>query len=150
MAKKGLKTLGVAVAAPMVLTLGALFLHGGGAGAPAGARWRPPVWAFRMGSLSSAFLMGLAAWLVWAEGGFRRQPAAPPLYVAELLLSLAWGPLVLRAGAVRTGMAVCAALLAALLGCSRAFRRCNPIAGDLVKPCLAWACFLAIFNYKLL
>ncbi|MQL93304.1 hypothetical protein Taro_025949 [Colocasia esculenta] len=152
MAKRGLRSLSVALATPLCLTLLTTYLFGATRGYAAVSRpfWRPPVWAFHLASLSSACLMGLSAWLVWADGGFRRQPAALPLYLTELALSLAWGPVVLGAGAMRLGLAVCMALFAALLGCSQLFRRVNPIAGDLVKPCLAWVCFLAVCNYKML
>lgn len=97
--------------------------------------------------------MGLSAWLVWAEGGFHDRASGATafyLYLAQLGLSLAWLPTVFWMGASWFGLVVCLAVFGALVGCLRDFRAVNPIAGDLVKPCLAWTAFLAIVNLKLL
>ncbi|XP_047967406.1 translocator protein homolog [Salvia hispanica] len=150
-AARGLKSLSVAVALPLSLTLLDIFLFG------SSSRYRtlhkpfyvPPLWALHLACITTAFLSGLSAWLVWAEGGFHRHPAALALYLVQLALSLVWYPLVLRAGAVRLGLLLCAALFGALVGCARAFRNMNPIAGDLVKPCLASALLLAAANVRL-
>ncbi|KAL9384995.1 hypothetical protein Peur_022005 [Populus x canadensis] len=61
--------------------------------------WFPPPWALHLTCMTSSFLMGLSAWLVWAEGGFHRNPAALYLYLAQLGLSLAWDPIVFRMAA---------------------------------------------------
>lgn len=95
--------------------------------------------------------MGLSSWLVWAEGGFHKNPMALSFCLGELLLSLAWHhPIVLHVGANWVGLILCLATFGALAGCCRAYREVNPIASDLVKPCLAWTAFLAIVNLKLL
>ncbi|XP_041989359.1 translocator protein homolog [Salvia splendens] len=150
-AARGLKSLSVAVALPLSLTLLDIFLFG------SSSRYRtlhkpfyvPPLWALHLACLTTAFLSGLSAWLVWAEGGFHRQPAALGLYLVQLALSLVWYPVVFGAGAIRLGLVLCAALFGALVGCARAFRKMNPIAGDLVKPCLASALLLAVANVRL-
>ncbi|KAJ6972973.1 translocator protein homolog [Populus alba] len=156
MAKRGIRSLAIAVALPLSLTLSNLYFFGKtrGYGTSTGSTsmpfWFPPPWALHVTSMTSSFLMGLSAWLVWAEGGFHRNPAALYLYLAQLGLSLAWDPIVFRMAAPWVGLLVCLATLGALVGCSRQFKEVNPIAGDLVKPCLAWASFLAIVNLKLL
>ncbi|KAH6766385.1 hypothetical protein C2S52_017368 [Perilla frutescens var. hirtella] len=147
-ARRGLRSLSVAVAFPLSVTLLDIFLFG----------WSsiekpfyfPPLWALHLACLSTAFLSGLSAWLVWAEGGFHRQPGALALYLAQLILSLIWYPVVFGAGAIRVGLVLCVALFGVLIGCARAFRDMNPIAGDLVKPCLAWPLLLAVANVRLL
>ncbi|XP_078445198.1 TSPO(outer membrane tryptophan-rich sensory protein)-like protein [Wolffia australiana] len=139
MAKGGLKSLAVALASPPLLTAATARLLGG-----------PPAAALRLMAMSAALLLGLAAWLVWADRGFRRRPAAAALYGAAAALGLAWGPVVFGAGAARAGLAVCAGLVLALVGCARTFRQCNSVAGDLAKVCVAWACFLGLYNYRLL
>lgn len=150
-ARRGLRSLSVAVALPLSLTLLDIFLFG------SSNRYRtlhkpfyvPPLWALHLACVTTAFLSGLSAWLVWAEGGFHRHPAALGLYLGQLALSLVWYPVVFGAGAIRVGLVLCAALFGALVGCARAFRNMNPIAGDLVKPCLAWALLLAVANVRL-
>ncbi|XP_057782354.1 translocator protein homolog [Salvia miltiorrhiza] len=150
-AHRGLRSLSVAVALPLSLSVLDIFLFG------SSSRYRsldkpfyvPPLWALHLACVSTAFLSGLSAWLVWAEGGFHRHPAALGLYLGQLALSLVWYPVVFGAGAIRVGLLLCAALFGVLLGCARAFRNMNPIAGDLVKPCLAWALLLAAANVRL-
>lgn len=93
--------------------------------------------------------MGLSAWFVWAEGGFHKSPIALSLYLAQLGLSLAWDFVVLRMGASWAGLVLCLAMVGSLVGCSKVFRKMNPIASDIVKPCLVWAAFLAVVNLKL-
>lgn len=94
--------------------------------------------------------MGLSAWMVWAEGGFHRYPMALLLCLAQLLFTVLWDPVVFGAGATRVGMIVCLGMFGSLIGCMRAFRQVNHVAGDLIKPCLAWTAFLFIVNLKLL
>lgn len=150
-ARRGLRSLSVAVAFPFTLTLLDIFLFG------SSTRYRslhkpfyfPPLWALHLACLATAFLSGLSAWLVWAEGGFHRQPTALMLYLGQLAISLVWYPIVFGAGAIRVGLVLCGALFGVLIGCARMFRNMNPIAGDLVKPCLAWAVLLAVVNIRL-
>lgn len=93
--------------------------------------------------------MGLSAWFVWVEGGFHVKPTALSLYLGYLGLSMAWHPTVLWMGASWAGLLVSLAMVGTLVGCSRDFRKVNPIAGNSVMPCLAWAAFLATVNLKL-
>lgn len=93
--------------------------------------------------------MGLSAWLVWAVGGFHREPTALYLYFAQLGLSLVWNLIVLGTGASRVGLVVCLAMFGVLVACYRIFKQINPIASVLAKPCLAWTLFLATVNLKL-
>ncbi|XP_019164203.1 PREDICTED: translocator protein homolog [Ipomoea nil] len=150
-AKRGLRSLGIAVAFPLSLTLLDITLFGSSQQYRAMEKpfWVPRLWALHLACLGSAFLMGLSAWLVWAEGGFHRYPTAMLLYLCQLALSLAWDPVVFKAGATRAGLVLCVGLLGALVGCSRSFKNVNPIAGDLVKPCLGWALLLSATNFKL-
>ncbi|KAL5996086.1 hypothetical protein ACLOJK_026159 [Asimina triloba] len=147
MARRGLRSLAVAVGIPLSLTLLSIFAFG----TRCGDYPLPllPVWVIHFASLSSACLMGLSGWLMWAEGGFHQQPTALSLYVAQFVLAMLWTPIVLGWGGRWLGLLVCAMLFVALYGCSLRFRRVNPIAGDLVKPVLAWAAFLGLMNYKL-
>ncbi|CAN4093088.1 unnamed protein product [Withania somnifera] len=150
-AKRGLRSLGIALAVPMFLTLLDISLFGSSYKYVSMEKpfWFPRLWALHLACLGSSFLMGLSAWLVWAEGGFHRQPMAMLLYLSQLGLSLAWDPVVLKAGATRVGLVLCMALFGLLIACVRAFRNVNPIAGDLVKPCLGWAVLLSLANLKL-
>lgn len=154
MAKRGLRSLAVAIALPLSMTVANIYLFG----RPAGDQtyrnvskplWFPPLWLLHLMCVVFSLLMGLSAWLVWAEGGFHKKPRAAAMYMAQLGLSLAWDPIMFRMGASRVGLIVCLALLLSVYQCFRAFKNVNPIAGALVKPCLAWVGFLSAVNLKL-
>ncbi|XP_061369408.1 translocator protein homolog [Gastrolobium bilobum] len=158
MAKRGLRSLAIAVSLPLSLTVLSVYL---GSSMNNQSRvhdavtwrkpfWFPPSWALHLTCLASSFLMGLSAWMVWADGGFHRNPTALLVYLAQLLFTLLWDPIVFGAGATRFGLMVCLGWFGAQLGCMRVFGRVNSIAGDLIKPCLAWSAFLFIVNLKLL
>ncbi|KAE8671302.1 Translocator protein-like protein [Hibiscus syriacus] len=151
MAKRGLRSLVIAVSLPLSLTLLNIYLFGSGRGYGAQPKpfWFPPSWLLHTACLAESFLMGLSAWFVWADGGFHIRPTAFFLYTAYLGLSLAWLPTVFWMGASWAGLLVSLAMVATLLGCSRDFGKVNPIAGNLVLPCLAWAAFLVVVNLKL-
>ncbi|KAG6785108.1 hypothetical protein POTOM_010831 [Populus tomentosa] len=157
MAQRGFRSLAIAVALPLSLALCNVYFFGSTKGYGTSSSrslskpfWFPPLWALHMTCVTSSFLMGLSAWLVWAEGGFHRNPTALYLYLTQLGLSLAWDPIVFRMSAPWVGLLVCLATFGALVGCSRQFKVVNPIAGNLVMPCLARASFLAFVNLKLL
>ncbi|PHT86194.1 hypothetical protein T459_08300 [Capsicum annuum] len=150
-AKQGLRSLTIALSIPLLLTLLDIFLFGSSYQYVSMKKpfWFPRLWALHLACLGSSFLMGLSAWLVWAEGGFHRQPMAMLLYLGQLGLSLAWDPVVFKAGATRVGLVLCVALFGVLIACVKAFKNVNPIAGNLVKPCLGWAVLLSLANLKL-
>ncbi|MBA0742977.1 hypothetical protein Gogos_005702 [Gossypium gossypioides] len=151
MAKRGLRSLVTAVSFPLSLTLLNIYLFGSGRGYASLAKpfWFPPLWLLHTGCLASSFVMGLSAWFVWVEGGFHVKPTALSLYLGYLGLSMAWHPTVLWMGASWAGLLVSLAMVGTLVGCSRDFRKVNPIAGNSVMPCLAWAAFLATVNLRL-
>ncbi|KAI3952966.1 hypothetical protein MKX01_028658 [Papaver californicum] len=152
MAKKGLKSLSIAISIPTILTILTIYLSGSNQiyrSLQNKPLWFPPTWAFNFLCLISSFCMGLSSWLVWAEGGFHKKPNALPLCATQLGLSLCWKPIVLLMGSNYLGLVVCVGEFGGLVGCSRMFRDVNPIAADLLKPCLAWVAYLTIINYKL-
>lgn len=152
MAKRGLRSLTIAVLLPLSLSILSAYV-GARAHGPAGSRkafWFLPTWALHLTCPACNLLMGLSAWMVWADGGFHKYPAALMLYLAQLVCTLLWDPLVFGAGATRLGFILCFAISAAMFGCYRFFAQVNPISRDLIKPCLASAAFLSIVNLKLL
>ncbi|GAV73859.1 TspO_MBR domain-containing protein [Cephalotus follicularis] len=151
MAKRGLRSLSVAVLVPLSLTLINIYLFGSTHtyGDLVKPFWFPPFWLLHATCIVSSSLMGLSAWLIWAEGGFHNNPMALSLYLAQLTISLAWDPIVFQMGASWIGLVMCLAMFGALVGCSRVFREVNPIAADLVMLCSVWAAFLAIVNLTL-
>lgn len=155
MAKRGIRSLLLALSLPLSLTLTAIYLFGHQRGEPnrpphPSPPWYLPQWILHGMKIVSSLLMGLSAWLVWTEGGFHRDPQALPLYLAQLGLSLSWDPMMFTVGAKWLGSAVMVGLLGSLVGCYRASKKVNPIASDLVMLCLSWAAILSIVNLQVL
>ncbi|KAI3682755.1 hypothetical protein L1987_82976 [Smallanthus sonchifolius] len=146
--RRGIRSLAVGIAVPLALTLANISMFGWNRSYRTTQKsfWVPPLWALHLTCLSSAFVMGLSAWLVWADGGFHEKPAAIGFYLGQLGLSLAWDPIFLRMGAARLGLLMCLAQMAITWSCSRVFERVNRTAGDLVKLCLVWSGFLTLVN----
>ncbi|EXB40845.1 Translocator-like protein [Morus notabilis] len=153
LAKRGLRSLAVAVSVSVALTLLAVYFGSSDSYKNTTVSkppfWFPPLWALHFTSTASAFLMGLSAWLIWTEGGFHNSPTALYLYLAQLVLGLVWDPIVFGAGLSVAGLVICMGMLGALIGCYQAFKEVNPIASEVIKPCLAWAAFLVLVNLTL-
>ncbi|KAL3692608.1 hypothetical protein R1sor_006259 [Riccia sorocarpa] len=152
MSKPGVKSLLVAVAIPLVLgTLDGLV------NAPntpwyfelKKPRWQPPGFLFG-GAWSILYpLMGLASWLVWAEGGFQLQGKPLTLYITQLVLNLLWP--ILFFGKKNLGLALVdiVALCGTLFATVKAFQPVNHVAANLMKPYLGWVVFATILNANL-
>jgi tryptophan-rich sensory protein len=128
---------------------------GGVASANAGAfyrelarpAWAPPAWLFAPVWSVLYLLMGIAAWLVWRERGFRGAAVALTLFVVQLAANAVWTWLFFawRQGALAFGEIL--VLWALILGTIVAFARVRPIAGALLLPYLAWVTFAAALTF---
>jgi tryptophan-rich sensory protein len=95
-------------------------------------------------------LMGIAAWLVWRREGVRAAAFPLGLYLAQLVLNVAWTTLFF--GAERIGWALLDILLlwlflAALIPL---FWRRSRWAGALLVPYLLWVTYAAALNLQIL
>ena len=52
--------------------------------------WAPPSWLFGPVWTTLYTLMGIAAWLVWRNGGFGAQRKALTLYLVQLVVNALW------------------------------------------------------------
>lgn len=133
----------------------------GGIGAAASARaasfygelsrpsWAPPAWLF--GPVWSVLyvLMGIAAWLVWRDHGFRGASTALKLFVAQLFANALWTWIffVWHQGAL--SLAEIVALWWLIAGTLVAFWRLHKLAGLLLVPYLAWVSFATALTASL-
>lgn len=105
--------------------------------------WNPPSWVFAPVWTFLYLAMGVAAWLVWRQGG-----GAFPLLLwgAQLLLNTLWTPLFF--GLHRAGLALADIVLLwlLLLATTAAFWRVTAVAGALLLPYLAWVTFAMALN----
>lgn len=109
--------------------------------------WAPPPSVF--GPVWSVLyaLMGIAAWLVWREGGWRAQGSVLALYLVQLVANVLWSWLFFawRMGAASFADIVLLWLLvvATLVG----FWRVRALAGALLFPYLVWVSFASALNF---
>jgi translocator protein len=111
--------------------------------------WAPPSWLFAPVWTLLYILMGVAAWLVWREHGFRKARVALTLFLIQLAFNALWTWLFFawRLGAMAF---VEILILWALIVCTFvAFRRVRPIAGVLIIPYLIWVSFAAALTYAI-
>ena len=103
--------------------------------------WFGPVWT------ALYALMAIAAWLVWREGGWRRQRGPLRSFVVQLVVNALWSWLFFawHQGAMAFVDIVLLWLLivATLVG----FWRVRPLAGMLLVPYLGWVSFAAVLNF---
>ena len=111
--------------------------------------WAPPSWLFAPAWTFLYLLMGVAAWLVWRERGFRNARIALSLFLVQLGVNSLWTWLffVWRQGALAFGEIL---ILWVLILCTAlAFWRVRPIAGALLVPYLAWVSFASALTYAI-
>lgn len=111
--------------------------------------WAPPAWLF--GPVWSVLyvMMGIAAWLVWREHGFRGASTALKLFAAQLVANALWTWLffVWRQGALSLAEIVLLWLLIAAT--ITTFWRLNRLAAMLLLPYLAWVSFATALTWSL-
>ncbi len=109
--------------------------------------WAPPASVFGpVWSLLYA-LMGIAAWLVWREGGWRRQRGVLTLFALQLAVNALWSWLFFawhRGAPAFADIVLLWLLIAATLV---GFWRVRPLAGALLLPYLSWISFAAALNF---
>jgi benzodiazapine receptor len=114
--------------------------------------WAPPGWLFGPVWTILYLLMGVSAWLVWRERGFRGAPVALGLFLAQLAANALWTWLFFawRLGAV--AFIEVLQLWVLILATTIAFWRIRPLAGALLLPYLGWvgfACALTLATWRL-
>lgn len=101
----------------------------------------PPSWVFAPVWTTLYVLMGVAAWLVWRAGGWRRQSGALGLFLVQLALNIAWSFLFFGAHALAASLIEMSVMWVAIAMTIARFHRVRPLAGWLLVPYLAWVTF---------
>jgi benzodiazapine receptor len=111
--------------------------------------WNPPAWIFGPVWTTLYIMMGVAAWLVWREGGWKTQTLPLGLFFLQWLFNVLWTPLffgVHRIGIAFADISMLWFVLATTVIC---FYRVSPRAGILLIPYLAWVSFAAVLNFTI-
>jgi benzodiazapine receptor len=109
--------------------------------------WAPPAAVFGPVWTCLYLMMGIAAWLVWRERGFRAAALPLTLFIVQLAANALWSWLffVWKRGALAFAeVLVLWVLIAATLA---TFRRVRPLAAGLLVPYLAWVTFATALTY---
>lgn len=111
--------------------------------------WNPPNWIFApvWSTLYSA--MGIAAWIVWKQGGLQAQATPLAVYGLQLALNFVWQPLFFKGRHLNVALGEIAALFAACVATTVEFSKVSTAAGCLFAPTVAWVGFAAALNADL-
>lgn len=111
--------------------------------------WAPPAALFGPVWTVLYALMGIAAWLVWRNGGFRAAGMALSLFFIQLAVNALWSWLFFgwRLGAL--AFADIILLLVLIVATLVNFWRISHLAGALLVPYLLWVSFASVLNYSI-
>ena len=109
--------------------------------------WAPPGWLFAPVWTLLYLTMGVAAWLVWREAGFRAARPALTLFVIQLAANALWTWLFFAWRLGGPAFAEVLLLWALILATVVAFWRVRPIAGALLLPYLGWVSFACALTW---
>lgn len=109
--------------------------------------WAPPSSVFGPVWTVLYALMGVAAWLVWREGGWRRQRGVLALFVIQLVLNALWSWLFFGWHRGALAFADIVVLWLLVVATFVGFWRVRQLAGALLVPYLLWVSFASVLNY---
>ncbi len=109
--------------------------------------WTPPSWLFAPAWSTLFTAMGVAAWLVWLEGGWSGAAGtALSLFVVHLPVNAAWSWLFFGKKRPDWAGIELVALWLFILVLVVLFWQLRPLAGVLLVPYLAWVTFAGVLN----
>ena len=111
--------------------------------------WAPPASVFGPVWTVLYALMGVAAWLVWRDRGFRHARIALSLFMAQLFVNALWSWLFFAWYQGALAFLDIVFLFAFIVATLAAFWRIRALAGALLIPYLLWVTFAAALNYSL-
>ena len=111
--------------------------------------WAPPGWLF--GPVWSVLytLMGVAAWLVWREGGWRGAAGALSVFLAQLAANALWTWLFFAWRQGGQAFAEILLLWALIVATMVVFWRVSRLASLLLAPYLLWVSFASALAFAL-
>lgn len=103
--------------------------------------WNPPAWLF--GPVWSALytMMGIAAWLIWKDYGFKHAKPAIVVFLIQLALNGLWSQLFFNFQALGWALIEIIILLGAIFITTFLFFQKKSAAGWLMVPYILWVSF---------
>jgi translocator protein len=111
--------------------------------------WNPPAWIFGPVWTVLYLMMGMAAWLVWREGGWNARQRPLGLFLGQLLLNAIWTPLFFGMHQIGLALIDISVLWLSIAATLIVFWQVRRPAGLLLVPYLAWVSFAAFLNFTL-
>lgn len=111
--------------------------------------WNPPNWIFGPVWTLLYLAMGVAAWLVWREQGWRSAALPLGLFVAQLVLNLVWSGLFFALRSPGLAAIEIVLLWASILATLVAFWPTSRLAACLFIPYLVWVSFASVLNFAI-
>jgi tryptophan-rich sensory protein len=112
--------------------------------------WTPPGPVFGVVWTLIYPIMGLASWLVWADGGFQRNGFALGTYFFQLALNLLWPVLFFKFHSITLAFVDILTLAAAVFTTIGAFQPVNHVAANLMKIYFSWVLFASSLTFAIL
>ena len=91
-------------------------------------------------------MMGIAAWIVWKQFGFRNAGAALTLFFVQLVLNGLWSQIFFGMQQIGWAFAEIVVLLAAIIFTTMLFFKKSKLAGWLMAPYIVWVSFATVLN----
>lgn len=109
--------------------------------------WAPPGWLFGPVWSCLYLMMGVAAWLVWRERGFRAAALPLGLFIVQLAANALWSWLffVWKRGAL--AFVEVLLLWVLIVATIVTFRQVRPLAAGLLLPYLVWVTFASALTW---
>lgn len=111
--------------------------------------WAPPGWLFGPVWTVLYLMMGVAAWLVWRQEGWRGAAGALSLFLVQLLCNALWSWLFFAWRRGGLAFADIVLLIALIIATALAFARLRTLAAALLLPYLAWVAYATALTYAL-
>ncbi|CAI5949320.1 unnamed protein product [Closterium sp. NIES-64] len=109
--------------------------------------WTPPGWVFPVVWINLYIMMGVAAWLVWLQGGFSVQALPLGFYLFQLLLNFLWTPLFFGMRKIDWALAEIVLLWLSVFSTIVLFWPVSKLASILLWPYIVWASIATSLNW---
>ena len=108
--------------------------------------WNPPSWVFGPVWTVLYTMMGIAAWIVWKEYGFKKAGAALALFFIQLVLNGLWSQIFFGMQQIGWALFEIVVLLTAIILTTILFFKKSKPAGWMMVPYIAWVGFATVLN----
>jgi len=130
-------------------SFGSLFRPGAWYEALAKPSWTPPNSVFGPVWTALYLLMGVAAWLVWRQAGYRASATALRLYLGQLALNALWSALFFGLRSLLGSALEIVLLWTGILATTIVFWKSSRAAGLLLVPYLLWVSYATALNWAI-